>query len=377
MDIKNLINSITESNIVQHISLADCPMSNPYPQLITEKIESIISEMQLLRKYVKNEDDVYGIVQKLWSYSINEFNGLSGKIGDLQLKNGLTDKNKKTYQYIREINGKEFEKENADSAKIISEIQKNLDKIISDANEIIQGIWLAVKSIDGITFNAKNPTIQQIYIFSFLLPNAKLSPKDGTTGTPSVPRWDALCDKVKSCFCDNASCVSYKIISAIAFSVLCLCLGVCAILNLFGIFSFKDNSLRYFLILINFVSAFVAIIWMFYKYLHFEARECERMAKLKEKVMDNIIASFNEDRENAMLWTKTSISLYEKREKARIEEWERNKENERKMNICEQERIAKFSDVLLELAKTHNKFVIKYGPQNNVTEKSGEISILT
>ena len=52
--------------------------------------------------------------------------------------------------------------------------------------------------------------------------------------------------------------------------------------------------------------------------------------------------------------------MCEKSEKARIDEWCRNKENERKLNIMEQERTADLNKTLLELAKVKDTFTFKY-----------------
>lgn len=92
-----------------------------------------------------------------------------------------------------------------------------------------------------------------------------------------------------------------------------------------------------------------------YKFIQFLNLQCERNTKLKEKIIDKVINAFNEDRENAMLHTKTELSLHEKKGKACLEEWERDKEHVRKMNILEHDRKAKLNDVLIELAKIQNK----------------------
>ena len=71
-------------------------------------------------------------------------------------------------------------------------------------------------------------------------------------------------------------------------------------------------------------------------------------------MMNAVLDAFHEDREFGRLQTKTEIAILEKLEKTRIDEWSRNKEHERKLNIMEQERIAELNNVLIELAKVKN-----------------------
>lgn len=85
---------------------------------------------------------------------------------------------------------------------------------------------------------------------------------------------------------------------------------------------------------------------------------CIRMAELQQKQIEqkqrDAIRLYDEDREYGRLTYKTELGLYEKREKARIDEWVRNNDNVRKLDILEQERIADLSNVLLELSKIKN-----------------------
>lgn len=76
--------------------------------------------------------------------------------------------------------------------------------------------------------------------------------------------------------------------------------------------------------------------------------------KMWERQYNDYIRLYDENREYERLHYKTSISLLEKREKAIIEEWQRDNELDRKLDIMEQERIAELNNVLLELAKVKN-----------------------
>lgn len=89
---------------------------------------------------------------------------------------------------------------------------------------------------------------------------------------------------------------------------------------------------------------------------------CIRMAELQQKQIEqkqrDAIRLYDEDREYERLTYKTELGLYEKREKARIDEWVRNNDHVRKLDILEQERIADLSNVLLELSKNKNTVTI-------------------
>lgn len=59
------------------------------------------------------------------------------------------------------------------------------------------------------------------------------------------------------------------------------------------------------------------------------------------------------------LQLRTEMAIYEKREKAQIDEWQRDNEHQRKLDIMEQEYMAESSNVLKELAKTKNTVTLK------------------
>lgn len=83
-----------------------------------------------------------------------------------------------------------------------------------------------------------------------------------------------------------------------------------------------------------------------------ENKMCELQYKDYVRVLD-------ENRDYDRLLSKTKIQLFEKREKARMEEWQRDNEHLRKLAIMEQERIAELSNVLVNLAKVKNTVVLR------------------
>ena len=66
----------------------------------------------------------------------------------------------------------------------------------------------------------------------------------------------------------------------------------------------------------------------------------------------------DEYRDFARLQKKTELAIYDKQEKARIDEWVRDNEHLRKMEIMQQERISDLSKVILELVKTKDVITI-------------------
>lgn len=88
-------------------------------------------------------------------------------------------------------------------------------------------------------------------------------------------------------------------------------------------------------------------------------KEIDFKQKYRERRYNDYIRLSDEDREYESLQFRTELAIYEKREKARIDEWQRNNEHQRKLDIMEQERIANLSNVLVELAKTKNTVTLK------------------
>ena len=98
--------------------------------------------------------------------------------------------------------------------------------------------------------------------------------------------------------------------------------------------------------------------------------------KKEELEYKDRIRLYDEDREYERLLYKTEIALYEKREKARIDEWVRDNEHERELDKKAQERIADLSKVLLELAKVKNTVTLN-DPKGNGKTITIERSVLS
>lgn len=105
-------------------------------------------------------------------------------------------------------------------------------------------------------------------------------------------------------------------------------------------------------------------------YVSMSTKVEEQEYKLKERLLNEMIRSYNEDREYDRLEYKTKMSLYERYEKARIDEWVHNLEHLRRLQEMEQERLAKVDDKIVELSKAMNKVKIS---KKSADDKSIEI----
>lgn len=103
---------------------------------------------------------------------------------------------------------------------------------------------------------------------------------------------------------------------------------------------------------------------------------CEKMLDNKHKLEAERMRFQNDELEFQRLGTRTQISIYEKREKAKIDEWQRDKEHIRRYEMKEQERIADLSNLLKELARAQNTITIK-DPNSNGKTITIERSILS
>lgn len=88
--------------------------------------------------------------------------------------------------------------------------------------------------------------------------------------------------------------------------------------------------------------------------LPFWSRLTERKLSFEEQIQKDAIRLFDEDREYRRLHYKTELGLYEKREKAKIDDWVREKEHRRALEKQECERISELSKILVDLARTKN-----------------------
>lgn len=121
----------------------------------------------------------------------------------------------------------------------------------------------------------------------------------------------------------------------------------------------------YFIITVVLLSIVLVLIFRaFLQYLD-KVRECEN--QLKELKYKDNIRIFNETRDIESLRYKTDMLLYEKREKMKLDEWARDNEHYRKMDVKELERMAELNNVLLELAKIKNTITIKSAKNDGET----------
>lgn len=96
--------------------------------------------------------------------------------------------------------------------------------------------------------------------------------------------------------------------------------------------------------------------------------------KMQEKRYNDYVRFLDENRIYERRITEANINLWEKREKMIVDEWARDNEHDRKLDILERDRIANMSNLLVELAKIKN--VINNTDRNGNTVTS-EQSILS
>lgn len=89
--------------------------------------------------------------------------------------------------------------------------------------------------------------------------------------------------------------------------------------------------------------------------------------KFHEQKYKDFVRVLDENREYERIQYKTRLSLYEKRQKALIDEWQRDNEHGRKLDLKEQERLAELSDLLKDLATIKNKVTFADANHNGKT----------
>lgn len=170
--------------------------------------------------------------------------------------------------------------------------------------------------------------------------------------------WDDLCYKIDSCCKKTNKCCCWSLLLPVLAIIVFAVFGCLVLSDRVQILDIDISQnakwIHYIFIFSCFAAILVALILLSYKFFQFQSKQCENKARLKEKMMNAVIDAFNDDREFSSLQTKTDIALHEKLERARIEEWSRNKEHERRLNVMEQERIAELDKLLLEMAKVKN-----------------------
>ena len=372
MTFKDLFDKIAEPYTPPPISLEDCPISQPYFLQIVELLRAITNAMGDLKKYITVNDYDY-IISSLWTRCVDDADILKDEIGKKKLSVSLKTCNIHTIKDVVDRDINTFDNKDKDIALTIKRSKQNLDNVISYSFITINNIWTTIGILNGGN-NGNNPTIQQIYNWAH--DNTPIPPYS----TISFPRWNDLCEDIKPCICNEKWWSTERFVLVIFIFLILLYVGIGTfvfsekiLLNVIGCL---DEVATYVFIFVI-TSLFIAFVYgIFYLYIRCQSLQCEKQTKLKEKMMDNIVAAFNEDREYYMLRTKTEISLHEKREKARIEQWERNREHEREIFKREQERKSKLSEMLIELAKVHNKETRKCSIKNDIISETSILSRL-
>lgn len=347
MSMQNIIDCIGKDYHFQSVSMTDYPTTHLYPQIIQGLVRSIISAMSPLKDCV--ESGAYELIEsRLWFCGIHEGQQIITEIGNLKLSDKVKTDNMHNINDIWEAQIDGVNNDNKKTFGAIKDAKKNLDTVVNSVFETIKAIWQIIQSVYGINFPETEPTIKQIFTWSSLLSGYIQISQD--KGKSSL-QWDVLCDKIETCICKDNGKKSQIWFVTIAFVIL-----IFVLCFIYGFTYYNGVYWESLLLAFVFMSSIVTFSALaLYKFIQFLNLQCERNTKMKEKIIDKVINAFNEDRENAMLHTKTELSLHEKKEKACLEEWERDKEHVRKMNILEHDRKAKLNDVLIELAKIQNK----------------------
>lgn len=376
--IDDYLNRIEKSYQPREISLDDYPRSNTYAQSIVEMVDAMRFSLEKFKRYI-NDENFGSILNTLWARKGLDKEELLSAINNLKLQEQIeTDSAGNPIAKLVDV--KTLTPKDSEMKKQSDYLKNKLvefEKLVNKAFVLFNGTWELIKS-QGYTITVENPSIKQIFDWTALLPqNGCLELGDNT----SAPHWEDLCEKLKSCFDKKEKCCCWApVVFAGLISLALAAIGILALCNRTELLKLdlctQAKWLHYVFIIFCVAAIVSAIVLMFYKYLQFQSKQCETEAKLKEKMINNVIEAFHEDREFARQRTKTEISLHEKLEKARIEEWSQNKENQRKLNEMEQERLSDISNAIKELAKTKNTVTIK-GPDDKGKTITIERSVLS
>ena len=191
--------------------------------------------------------------------------------------------------------------------------------------------------------------------------------------------WEDLCKKLESCYKGVSNkCCGGPITIILGLIILALsAMGILALSNCERIFAvnLRENStwINGIFIFMCITVILATLVLLIHKFIQLQSKQCETDTKLREKMLNVVVDAFNEDREFGRLRTKTASALHEKLEKARIEEWCRNKEHERRLNVMGQEQVSELNKMMLELAKNKNTVTLsnpKGSGRNIVIERS-------
>lgn len=121
-----------------------------------------------------------------------------------------------------------------------------------------------------------------------------------------------------------------------------------------------------------------ACVIMFVKFLKHLDKLAEQDAKYNERLTDEVIRIYKEEKEHERLAERTRVGLLEKQGKAIIDEETRAKEHQRKLEVMDKEWIADLSNKVLEIAKVQvsNKTLDEKRAQQWISELIHTISNL-
>lgn len=354
--INEFLDRIEKPKSIHKISLDDYPLSNSYAQTIKERVNAIIYSLKELKEYIK-DDEADKIIKTIWLRKISDKDKITNDLLKLELLNPI------------EISGEPIRKigdiEKKEDIVLENEVEKNtveklkgkledFKTVVNNSLEAINSIWLIIKFVDNIELKENEPSIKQVYDYSSLLSQGNFFNSNDERFTPE---WDSLCNKIDLFYGEKANkCCCWYIIIPILVIIVLSVLGCWKLGDKLLAIDICNNCvwIHCVFIFMCIASILATLVLLFNRFIQFQSKHCESNAKLKEKMMNAVVDAFHEDREFIRFRTKTEIALHEKLEKSRIDEWSQNKENERKLNIMEQERIAELSNVLKELAKVKN-----------------------
>lgn len=348
--INEILNKIEEIKFNKCISLEDYPSSNHFAQAIAERAKIIKSSLEEFNRYdCIEKGQLNNLIQGIWSKDALRKDAFNDDI-DKIINNG--DELENNEEYVRKF--------------------EDLKKVVDESFVCFKNTFNLINSVEGVKIEEDNLTIKKLYDCTALLPQYHFINSGYDDG---LPKWEKLCNKYDSCKCVKKSSCCY---GTIVFGLIILVLAVMLILGMSDkLIGFSQKRrIDYVFIFLYVIAILSAIVMLSWKFIQFQAKRSEIDSRLKEKMMNAVLEAFHEDRESARQRTKVEIALYDKLEKARIEEWCCNKEYERKLNVMEQERIAELSKVLLELAKVKNTVTLS-DPKGSGKTVTVERSVLS
>lgn len=356
--INELFDKIGTHHSIRQISLDDYPSSNHVAQMIAERVNAIMFFLEEFKECIKDDNKMNDLINTVWSKKLSEKESLISITQEMDLAEQI----KATPNIITKLGDLQNNKPQDAVNDYLKDKLVEFKKIVNKAFELFECTFELIKSVDGVVIKENDPSIIQIFNWTALLPQNNSFKPSNIINSPS---WEELCKKLDSCKCGktNNCCCWGTLLLVGAISLVLAVIGILTMCNrttILDIDLFTNNKwLHYIFIFVCIITILSTIVLLFYKFIQFQTKQCETNAKMKEKMMNAVLDAFHEDREFGRLQTKTEIAILEKLEKTRIDEWSRNKEHERKLNIMEQERIVGVSDVLKELAKTKNAVIIK------------------